>query len=101
MSKVIEKNNYIDVICQHTKDGNIIPMRIRIYDEDGLIQTFNIKSYKELTKRSDFLSPYGTIVHSNIWRFLCNIQVVNTLKQIELFYNATDNLWKIVDNRLK
>ena len=35
----------IDVICQHTKDCKIIPLRIRLEDEDGNLQTYNIKWY--------------------------------------------------------
>ena len=30
------KRQKIDVICQHTKEGNIIPLRIRLVDEDGM-----------------------------------------------------------------
>ena len=26
---------YVDVICQHTKNGDIIPMRVRVTDEDA------------------------------------------------------------------
>lgn len=89
------KNNFIDVICQHTADGNIIPLRIRLKDEDGIFQTFNIKGYKELSTPAKYISPYGTIVHSHTWTFLCKIQVLDTLKSIELFYNSNDNLWKI------
>lgn len=38
----------IDVIYQHTKEGRIIPMRIRMDDEDGMIQTYNIRSYNDI-----------------------------------------------------
>lgn len=27
-----------DVICQHKKDGTIIPLKLRIEDEDGELQ---------------------------------------------------------------
>lgn len=96
MEDIIQKNNFIDVICQHTKDGNIIPLRIRILDEDGIYQTFNIKGYKELSSPGRYTSPYGTIVHSNTWSFLCKIQVLNVQRQVELFYNSSDNLWRVV-----
>lgn len=90
-----EINKFIDVICQHTKDGGIIPLRIRIQDEDGIFQSFNIKGYKELSSPGKFNSPYGTLIHSNTWTFLCKIQVLDTYRHIELFYNSNDNLWKI------
>ncbi|MBR1508952.1 MAG: hypothetical protein IJ619_13220 [Eubacterium sp.] len=30
----------VDVICQHNKDGSMIPMRVRLTDEDGAVQTY-------------------------------------------------------------
>ena len=45
----------IDVICQHTKEGDIIPLRIRLVDEDGMLQTYNIKSYKDRTVHSGYI----------------------------------------------
>ena len=30
---VKERDNRIDVICQHTRDGRIIPLKIRLKDE--------------------------------------------------------------------
>ena len=92
----VTENNFIDVICQHTSDGNIIPLRLRIKDEDGIFQTFNVKGYKELSMPGRFISPYGTLVHSHTWTFLCKIQILDMQKQVELFYNSADNLWKIV-----
>ena len=29
----------VDVICQHNKDGSMIPIRVRLTDEDGAVQT--------------------------------------------------------------
>lgn len=29
------KSKAIDVICQHSKDGTIIPLRIRFVDDNG------------------------------------------------------------------
>ena len=31
-------NNKIDVMCTHTMDSKIIPMKIRLKDEDGMYQ---------------------------------------------------------------
>lgn len=95
MSAVFDDNNFIDVICQHTNDGNIIPLRIRIKDEDNIFQTFNIKGYKELSSPGKYVSPYGTISHGHIWIFLCNIQVLDTQRKIELLYNSNENLWRM------
>lgn len=95
MGVTCDLHNFIDVICQHTKEGDIIPLRIRLEDEDGIMQTFNIKGYKELTSKGRYVSPYGTIVHSHTWSFICKIQVLNSIKEVELFYNSNDNLWRL------
>lgn len=96
MGDIQENNQFIDVICQYTKTGNIIPMRLRIQDNDGIYHEFNVKGYRELTSPGEYKTPYGTISHSSIWRFSCRIQVLNRYKDIELFFNGKDNLWKIV-----
>ena len=31
----------IDVICMHSRDGEIVPIRIRVMDEEGLYQSLN------------------------------------------------------------
>ncbi len=96
MSAIADKgNNCIDVICQHTRDGNIIPLRIRVKDEDGMFQTFTIKSYKELQTSGQYVSQFGNVVHNHTWAFACKIQVFDTLKQVRIFYNSNENLWRI------
>ena len=96
MNDVIGNNSYVDVICQHTKNADIIPLRVRIQDEDGMFQTFSVKAYKELSHAKNYMSPYGTISHGHTWSFRCKIQVLDKLRELDLYYNAYDNLWKIV-----
>ena len=40
MSRVIDK---VDVICEHKADGNIIPMRFRLMNDDGVYEAYTIK----------------------------------------------------------
>lgn len=42
MGNVMGQNQFVDVICQHKTDGTIIPLRIRVKDEDGIYQEFNL-----------------------------------------------------------
>lgn len=86
----------IDVICQHTKDQKIIPMRIRLNDEDGMSQTYNIKSYKDISILGECTMPNGTKVTNGIWCFECKIMVMDVLRRIKLYYHARDNIWTIV-----
>lgn len=85
-----------DVICQHNKDGTIIPLKIRIKDDDGESQTYSIKSYKDLSTNGDFVLPNGVNVsRRHLWSFECKIQVFDLLKRIRLFYNAADGCWRV------
>ena len=85
----------VDVICQHTRDFKIIPMRVRIQDEDGEFHNYNIKSYKDVTPHDGYLLPNGVKVTSGHWTFECKILVFDTLRVIKLFYNPRDNAWTI------
>jgi len=53
MSAIRKNYTLADVICQHKTDGTIIPLKIRIADEDGEYQIFNIKSYKVLSDHKE------------------------------------------------
>ena len=90
MGVIQEKYTLADVICQHKIDGSIIPLKIRITDEDGEYQVYNIKSYKDVSNRTAYTMPNGTSVTpaNHLWKFECKISVFNTLKRIQLFYNA-------------
>ena len=54
MGVIQEKYTLADVICQHKTDGTIIPLKIRITDEDGEYQVYNIKSYKDVSNRTAY-----------------------------------------------
>ena len=85
----------VDVICQHTKGSRIIPLRVRLEDEDGITQTYNIKAYKDTTPHNGYTLPSGVKVTSGIWSFECKILVLDSLRQIKLYYNPRDNIWTV------
>ena len=97
MGVIQEKYTLADVICQHKTDGSIIPLKIRITDEDGEYQVYNIKSYKDVSNRTAYTMPNGATVApaNHLWKFECKICAFNTLKQIQLFYNAYENSWRV------
>lgn len=97
MSAIVIPDKAIDVICQHSRDGQIIPLRIRIQDEDGVFQTFVIKSYKDCSFHStSYTMPNSiNVAHQQTWIFDCKIQVIDSLKQIRLIYNTYDGTWKL------
>lgn len=97
MGAVDEKTMYVDVICVHQTDGHIIPLRIRIRDEDGEYQKYTIKGYRDLTTYKEHVNPYGLVSSNNIWTFECLIQVFNSVRHIFLYFNSADNRWRIND----
>ena len=90
------KENIVDVICQHTRDFKIIPMRIRLQDEDGVFHTYNIKSYKDRSPSGTYTMPNGISVSRGTWVFDCQIVVFDVMKTVTLFYKPGDNKWTLV-----
>ena len=40
----------IDLICQHTMEGKIIPLKLRFQDEDGELQEYSVKGYRDTSE---------------------------------------------------
>ncbi len=89
------RNKAIDVICQHTKDGNMIPLKLRIQDEEGEFQSYAVKGYKDCSHKGNYTTPNGIISTSTIFPFECKINVFGTMKVIEIYYNSAENLWRL------
>lgn len=85
----------IDVICQHSKDGTIIPLRIRLLDEDGEYQTFTVKGYREVFHQGVNDIPGKAYVNDKVRVFDCNITVFGRSKTITLYYEPSQTIWKI------
>ncbi len=96
MSALIERDNRIDVICQHTRSAKIIPIRIRITDEDGEIQNYSIQSYKDISRPGEYQLPNMVRVERFDYIFECRILVFGNLKTIKIMYNCRENLWRIL-----
>lgn len=94
--QTIELDKFIDVICQYTKDGRIIPLRIKLQDDDGIYHEYNIKKYKEISHSGDVMTPYGFFSHSLNWDFNCIIQVLNREVSVDLFFNGSDQVWRVM-----
>ena len=95
-----EAHRIADVICQHKRDGTIIPIKLRLMDDDGEYQTYAVRSYKDLTHYGDYAMPNGVSAVNHIWTFECKIVVFGIEKRIRLHYNAYDNRWKVFENSL-
>lgn len=72
--------NRIDLICQHTVEGKIIPMRMRLCDEDRELQEYTIKVYCDTLE-------FG---HTS---FECKIVVHDTMRLINIF-SSDCKVWR-------
>lgn len=88
-------DKFADVICMHKRDGTIIPIKIRIEDDDGEFQTYKIKAYKDLTHYGNCTLPNGISISNYMWEFECKIEIFNIEKRIILHYNIRDNSWRV------
>ena len=87
----------VDVICLHTREGKIKPMRIRLIDEDGLPQSFDIKGVLDHSHPISQTMPDGMYVTDETLIFECKISVLNRERIIMLYYNRRDDGWIMTD----
>ncbi len=96
MSRAIERYMLADVICQHKRDKTLVPLKIRLADEDGEFHIYQVKAYKELGPGDVYCMPNEIVVGNNhLKAFDCKILVFDQIKIIRLFYNSYENLWKV------
>lgn len=91
---IVKPEQIIDVICQHKRDGTIIPIKIRLKDEDELYQEFVIKSYRVVYRPGQCMLPNEIPTMSHRWEFDCKIVVLSMERKIKLSYNAHEGLWR-------
>ncbi len=97
--KITEHSKTIDMICQHRADGTIVPLKIRMLDDDGAYQEYRIHAYKDLTYKGNPLNaPDSGKVHtSGIYPFECRIECFGNIRTLKVFYNSYEHTWKLAD----
>ena len=88
-------NNKLDVICEFTKNDEIIPMRIRVADDDGQLHTYNIKAYKNLSGRGAYTTPDGIYVTNDTLVFICKIEIFGMEQLVRLYYSISKSRWRM------
>ena len=90
-------NRNIDMICQHNADGSIIPLKLRMLDDDGAYQEYRIRAYKDLSYKGNvFDMPDVSRIHSSgIYPFECVIECFGHKRILKLFYNSYEHTWKL------
>jgi hypothetical protein len=89
-----EADEKLDVICEHKSDGDIIPLRIRIRNEDGEYHVFSIREYRDLSHRGTYTTGDGVFVTNNTLVYECHIEVFGTQKTVKLYYEPHRSLWR-------
>jgi hypothetical protein len=85
----------VDVISVHYKDGQVVPLRIRVEDEDGEEHTYSIKDYKDLSGRGAYTTSDGIYVTDRILHFECRIVVLGQIRRLRLYYHRNTEIWTI------
>ena len=90
-----EELSAVDVICQHTRDGVMYPIKIRVADEDGEYQTYMIKSFRDLSHQGTREMPDGVFVTNRTMVYECDIIVFGKQRMIRLYYEPNGTVWKM------
>ena len=91
--KVFDK---IDVICQIKADGSTIPLKFRLRNEDGIYETYTIKSYKPLPKKGAHTTSDGIYVYDGTNVYECRVHLMGLERTVRLYYDCKDsNTWKL------
>ena len=85
----------IDVICEHTADGVIIPLKLRVKDDNGEYQSYRIDSYRDLSGRGSYDTQDGIYVTNETVYFLCSISIFGRTKNVRLYYKMNEGIWRI------
>lgn len=83
----------LDIICQHKLNGEIIPIKIRLTDEDGEMHTYLVKAYKVIERPCDGCLPNHVKTTMSIWTFECKISVFEKQQIIRIHYNVYQGRW--------
>lgn len=87
----------IDCIAQHSSDGELIPLRIRLMDDDGEYQSYTITQCRQLDYAPGHLTPENVELTSYDMVYECHVSVFGQDRLFRLYYNvkSTTPVWKI------
>ncbi len=83
----------IDVVCQHLRDGTMIPLKLRVLDEDEQYQTYAVRAYRTIP--GDGYEMDGVRSGSHIWMYECKILVFGHERRVHLWFDAYENRWHL------
>ena len=93
MSRVIDN---VDVICQHKANGEIIPLRFRLMNEDGQYENYTIKGYRSLSHKGAYTTPDGIFVSGTTTMiYECVVVILDYKKKVRLYFETRTCKWTI------
>ena len=92
MSRVIDT---VDVICQHKSNGEVIPLRFRLMNEDGQYENYTIKGYRTVTHPGPYTTPDGLYVSYSTFVFECVVVVLAYKRKVRLYFETHNSKWRI------
>lgn len=93
MSKVIEE---VDVICQYKSNGEVIPIKFRFMNEDGIYEEYSVKGYKTIERAESVTTKDGIYVIPKDKIFECKIEVLDVSKVVRLYFSTMQTKWRLV-----
>lgn len=87
MGAITEEVQFIEVISKCTADGSLIPLKIKVKDEDGEFQSFMVKGYRSI------------VCNVSHRCFDCKIEVFDQERVVRIFYNSTEYKWRILKKK--
>ena len=85
-----------EVICQHGLDGKIMPIKVRITDENGERQQYLIKAYKELPPGRGSTEGGRIPATNSLHRYDCKIEAFGSAIDLSLYYNSMSGKWNAI-----
>ena len=89
----MNKRYPVDVICQYSRDGTIIPIRIRLDDEDGIQRSYKVCGYRELSDNRTYETIDGVYVTNDTIFFECKLDVLGKDIITRLYYCKHERNW--------
>ncbi len=93
--KAIDDLKRVDVICEHTVDGEVIPLKMRVKDDNGEYQTYRIDAYKDKSGNGSYTTRDGIYITNETNYFECNIGVLGRVRIIRLYYKPGEGIWRL------
>lgn len=88
----------IEMYCSFNREGQIIPLQFRVEDENGELQTFKVKRYKEPKERLETQRGYNGVTRKHVSRldYAVVIEINGFERTVTLLFDLMNHKWSIM-----